>query len=469
MARFTMKWDDLLCEKRFREHSQKVSNTDGRNSFENDYSRVVFSSAVRRLQDKAQVFPLDNSDFIRTRLTHSIEVSALGRSIGASVENELINKRSYLFNEGHRGKLGAILSTVGLLHDLGNPPFGHFGESVIQEYFKSWFSKNQIESERLTAEEKGDLIHFEGNAQSFRLAHKLQYLIDENGFNLSFATLSSLLKYPRSSNEGNQKNGTTSYKKFGYFQAEKYSFEEIRRCTGTNGFRHPLAFLLEAADDIAYSAADIEDGLKKNVLTFDIIRKTLGKFLDFSNEKEKEIFDKFELYYNEAHSNYEDKAEIAVQRFRTIAQGFMIDSVVKTFNEKQTQILDGTFDEDIVLASEAKNLRLAFKHMANNYIFQDKSIILKELVGQQVISGLLDFFVGAVTSQNRFKSNTKEGKLYSLISPNYRFISENYPSKRDEDGSVSLYDRLLLVTDFICGMTDSYAFELYQKLTGVKL
>lgn len=467
MARFTMQWDDLLCEERFREHSQKVSKTDGRNAFENDYSRVVFSSAVRRLQDKAQVFPLDNSDFIRTRLTHSIEVSALGRSIGVSVENELINKKSYLFNDKHRGKLGAILATVGLLHDLGNPPFGHFGESVIQQFFNKWFDEGH--GDELTSEEKGDLIHFEGNAQSFRLAHKLQYLIDENGFNLTFATLSSLLKYPRSSVEGNQKNGTASYKKFGYFQAEKNSFEVIRQCTGTGKFRHPLAFLLEAADDIAYSAADIEDGLKKNVLTFNIIRETLGKFLDFSSDKEREIFEKLDHYYTDVHNNYEDKAEIAVQRFRTLAQGFMIESVVKTFNEQQRQILDGTFDEDIVLASEARNLRLAFKHLANNYIFKDRSIILKELVGQQVISGLLELFVGAVTSPKRFKPNTKEGKLYSLISPNYRFISEHYPSKRDEDGNASLYDRLLLVTDFICGMTDSYAFELYQKLTGVKL
>ncbi|MNO43576.1 Deoxyguanosinetriphosphate triphosphohydrolase [compost metagenome] len=462
-----MQWDNLLCEQRFREHSQKVSNTDGRNAFENDYSRVVFSSAVRRLQDKAQVFPLDNSDFIRTRLTHSIEVSALGRSIGVSVENELINKRSYLFNEKHRGKLGPILSTVGLLHDLGNPPFGHFGESIIQQFFKNWFTDGY--GEGLTVEEKGDLINFEGNAQSFRLAHKLQYLIDENGFNLTFATLSSLLKYPRSSIEGNQKSGTASYKKFGYFQAEKNSFETIRECTGTGKYRHPLAFLLEAADDIAYSAADIEDGLKKNALTYTIIRETLGKFLDFSNKKEKEIFEKLDQFYTDVHSNYEDKAEIAVQRFRTFAQGFMIESVVRTFNERQRQILDGTFDEDIVLASDARNLRLAFKHMANNHIFKDKSIILKELVGQQVISGLLELFVEAITSPDRSKSNTKEGKLYSLISPNYRFISENYPSKRDESGNVSLYDRLLLVTDFICGMTDSYAFELYQKLTGVKL
>lgn len=462
-----MQWDSLLCEERFREHSEKVSGTDGRNAFENDYSRVVFSSAVRRLQDKAQVFPLDNSDFIRTRLTHSMEVSALGRSIGASVENELINKKSYLFNEKHRGKLGPILSTVGLLHDLGNPPFGHFGESVIQKFFKDWFSNGY--GKELTIEEKEDFMNFEGNAQSFRLAHKLQYLIDENGFNLTFATLSSLLKYPRSSTEGNQKNGTASYKKFGYFQAEKRSFEIIREFTGTGNFRHPLAFLLEAADDIAYSAADIEDGLKKNAISFNVIRETLGKFLDFSNEKEKELFEKLDQYYTDVHSNYEDKAEIAVQRFRISAQGFMIKSVVRAFNERQRQILDGTFDEDIVLASDARNLRLAFKHLANNHIFKDKSIILKELIGQQVITGLLELFVEAVTSSNRFKPNTKEGKLYSLISPNYRFISENFPYKKDENGNVSLYDRLLLVTDFICGMTDSYAFELYQKLTGFKL
>ncbi|MEK3884965.1 dGTP triphosphohydrolase [Paenibacillus sp. PL2-23] len=409
MARYIMRWDDLLCEKRFREHSQVTAQTDGRNAFENDYSRVVFSSAVRRLQDKAQVFPLDNSDFVRTRLTHSIEVSALERSIGVSVENELIKNRSYLFDEKHRGKLGALLSTVGLLHDLGNPPFGHFGEAVIQKYFRKWLENGN--GEGLTEAEKGDLIHFEGNAQSFRLAHKLQYLIDENGFNLTYATLASLLKYPRSSIEGNKKSGKASYKKFGYFQSEHSSFSEIQNCTGIKEFRHPLAFLLEAADDIAYSAADIEDGLKKKVLNYEILKTTLGQYLDFSCEKERKIYEKFEEYYCDVHPNYTDKSELAIQRFRIYAQGFMIDSVVKTFNEQQHQILDGTFDEDIILASKARNLRLAFKHLANEYIFKDKSIILKELVGQQVISGLLDLFVGAVTSEDRYKQNTKDGNL----------------------------------------------------------
>ncbi|NUU58955.1 deoxyguanosinetriphosphate triphosphohydrolase [Paenibacillus agri] len=467
MARHMMRWDDLFCDERFREHSVKKSDTDGRNAFENDYSRVVFSSAVRRLQDKAQVFPLDNSDFIRTRLTHSLEVSALGRSIGVSVENDLIKNKPDLFDSRHSGKLGAILSTVGLLHDLGNPPFGHFGEAVIQNYFRQWFKDHPEHG--LSEEEQGDLIHFEGNAQSFRLAHKLQYLIDENGFNLTYATLASLLKYPRSSTEGNQKRGSASYKKFGYFQAEKDSFSKIKECTGLGGFRHPIAFLLEAADDIAYSAADIEDGLKKNVLSFDLIKKTLGQHLDFSCEEEKKIYDKLDEYYTTVDTKYGNASEIAIQRFRTTAQGFMIDAVVKTFNEQQGNILEGRFDEDIILASKAKNLRLAFKHLANNYIFMDKSIIMKELVGQQVITGLLNLFVEAVISKDRLKPNTKAGKLYSLISPNYRFIAENYSSRKTADGDPSLYDRLLLVTDFICGMTDSYAFELYQKLTGVRL
>lgn len=242
-----MNWDDLLNEGRFRPPSEERSNVDRRNAFEDDYTRLIFSSAVRRLQDKAQVFPLDNSDFVRTRLTHSLEVSAIGRSIGASVENELADKCKHLFKKEHIGKISSILAVVGLAHDLGNPPFGHFGECAIQEYFKNWFEKGN--GAELTNEQKQDFINFEGNAQSFRLLSKLHYLIDENGFNMTFATLASLLKYPRSSVEGNVKGSQkVSYKKFGYFQTEKDTFDRVKNETGIKSYRHPIAFLLEAAD-----------------------------------------------------------------------------------------------------------------------------------------------------------------------------------------------------------------------------
>jgi len=462
-----MSWDKLLSSERFREASPREA-IDGRNEFENDYTRLVFSSSVRRLQDKAQVFPLDNNDFVRTRLTHSLEVSALGRSIGMSVEKVLGKERPDLFDiKKHSGKLSAILASAGLVHDIGNPPYGHYGEAAIQRFFTDWFSKNQTD---FTPEEIGDFTKFEGNAQTFRVLRKLQYLRDEFSFNLTYATLASVIKYPRSSTEGNQE-GTKkiSYKKFGYFQSEKQDFQKIQQETGMGSHRHPITFLLEAADDIAYSAADIEDGCKKGVLDYHTINTVLHEKLDLNIEEEKKLLNNFKTYYDESpNADGKLKLELAVQRFRIDAQSFMIKSVVNTFVERQEDILNGKFDEDLILSSDAIRVREAFKELGR-VIFGNREVLARELAGGEVIYGLLGCFVKAVTSTNRFKKGTEEHKLYSLISSNYQYIMCNYPYKRINNKEVSLYDRLRLVTDFVCGMTDTYAFELYQKLKGIKL
>ncbi|KLV28946.1 deoxyguanosinetriphosphate triphosphohydrolase [Priestia megaterium] len=466
-------WEHLLSKDKARNSSTvQKSVHDGRNPFEEDYSRLVFSAPVRRLQDKAQVFPLDKSDYVRTRLTHSLEVSSIARSIGSSIENKLIKEKPEL-NEIIRGKLSSILATIGLVHDIGNPPFGHFGESVIQTFFKEWFKeeKNQQFVNTLTPEQKADFENFEGNTQTFRLLTKLNYLIDDKGYNLTFATLASIVKYPRSSIEGNRpKDKRISYHKFGYFQSEKATFEAVKEKTQIRSSRHPLAFLLEASDDIAYSAADIEDGLKKNVISYEMIKDVLGSELNFNKPAQKELYETLEQYKNEVHSGYQGNIyEVVLQRFRIKAQGYMIESVVDLFCKKEKQILNGEFDEDIILASEAKEVRVAFKKLAGKHIFSHQSIVTKELVGEKIICGLLDLFVNAVMSTDRNKPKTKNGKLYSLISPNYRFICETYPYDKTSNGEPSVYDRLLLVTDFICGMTDSYALDLYQRLTGIKL
>lgn len=463
-----MNWDELLNDGRFRPHSQQKSEFDGRNEFEDDYTRLIFSSPIRRLQDKAQVFPLDNSDFVRTRLTHSIEVSAIGRSLGASVERALVSKRSDVFNKEHVGKLSSILAAAGLIHDLGNPPFGHFGELAIQHYFEKKLEEPLFNT--LQHLEKEDFKKFEGNAQCFRLLTKLQYVIDENGYNCTFATLASMLKYPRSSVEGNKGRDypRVSYKKFGYLTSEKETFNLVKEKTGIEAFRHPLAFLLEAADDIAYSAADIEDGFRKKVLSFETIRDVMSSHLKEGSDKDKELLNSLEIYRNDVHANYPNRDEIAIQRFRIKAQGIMIASVVDAFLKHQDSILNGEFDEEILAASDASLIRQALESLATDYIFKDKNILSKELVGNKVISGLLDFFVDSAVSENRKKTKTIEGKYYHLISNNYRFITEQFPSKVEE-GEASLYDRILLATDFICGMTDSYAIDLYRKLTGITL
>ncbi|WP_049895104.1 dGTP triphosphohydrolase [Paenibacillus antibioticophila] len=473
-----MNWEQLLCGIRLRDKAvkdrTKYNEFDLRNDFDDDYSRLIHSSAVRRLQDKAQVFPLDNSDFIRTRLTHSHEVSTIGRSLGISVEEYLIAAKK--IDPAHRGKLGALLAVAGLMHDLGNPPYGHFGESAIQNFFRYWFDNEGAEYKKILGEKKcADFINFEGNAQTFRLVTKLNNLFDEFGFNLSVSSLASILKYPRSSTEGNKEdivrekeNLGISYKKFGYLQAEADRFEAVREHTGIGESRHPITFLLEAADDIAYAAADIEDGCKKGVLDYTTIKETLSEFLQEGTEEEQDILNSFvNSYERNYQSMRSDKLDNAVQALRINAQGFMIKSVVKEFIHRHDQILNGEFDEDILLASDAEKVRRAMKKLSFT-IFDSKEIVLREYAGGKVIQGLLEMFVNAVVSDNRKNSKTEEGKLYLLISGNYKDIMNKYCSDRDGD-QPSIYDRLLLVTDFICGMTDSYALDLYRRLTGITL
>lgn len=474
-----MRWDNqelLNCSRRRSSRVDK-SKLDGRNAFENDYTRVILCSSFRRLQDKTQVFPLEENDYVRTRLTHSIEVSSIASSIGASIEKILIEEKGDLTQDS-KGQIRAILGTAGLLHDIGNPPFGHFGEIAIRNFFKDYFSNNKNKEliKELSDEQKMDFEYFDGNAHAFRIITKLQYTRDIYGLNLTYATLVSLLKYPRSSKEGNKKGDKrASYKKFGYFQSEKQTFLDIVQKTNIKSsfgkvYRHPLAFLLEAADDIAYSVADVEDGIKKGILTVEIICNILYKYLYYNDDgskrnisdREKEIIKTLKMQIDD---NYPDNDERLVQIFRAKVQSFMIESVVQCFSEVYDEIMEGKFDDEILMVSKAGRIRQAFKEISN-ILFNDKEIIKNELLGEKVITRLLELFVSAMTNKNSVgellfkKNNTKEKRLYMLISDNYRYIFELYSKQ-------NTYDRLMLVTDFICGMTDCYALDLYKKLNGV--
>lgn len=477
-----MSWEKLLSGVRLRDlkvkNRTKHNEYDLRNDFDDDYGRLIFSSAVRRLQDKAQVFPLDESDFVRTRLTHSHEVSTIGRSMGISVEEKLIQNNK--LDKKHRGQISALLAVIGLVHDLGNPPYGHYGEKAIQSFFKDWFENNEKGKKIATSlgEDKvSDFTNFEGNAQTFRLLSKLHNLKDEFGYNLSVASLASILKYPRSSREGNKSkeyrsehNLGVSYEKFGYMQSEERTFKLVEKYTETEGVRHPVTFLLEAADDIAYLAADLEDGCKKGILNYEIIYDELEKNLKNANEEERKIMENFKKNYEENHTSKKlsNPLDNAVQNLRIQAQGHMIKSVVKEFLIREEEILTGTFDREILKTSEAKSIRNAFKGLGG-IIFSDKNITTIELSGGQVIQGLLEMFVNAIISENYKENGTKENKLYALISDSYKDIMIHSPTYRDDDRQPSLYDKLLLVTDFVCGMTDSYALELYRRLNGIRL
>jgi len=454
-----MNWEKLLLEKRFRDSSVIKNSTDGRNIFENDYSRIVLSAHVRRLQHKAQVFPLDKSDFTRTRLTHSMEVSSFARSLGVGVEKELISNRK--LNPNQKGFIPAILQTAGLVHDIGNPPFGHFGEDTIQRFFKNYFNAGKCTN--FSTEEKEDFQNFDGNVQGFRILRKLGLASDSYSYNLTMPTLASIIKYPCSSTEGNKDNNIIiSRKKFGFFQSEKEDFELINTNLELNNKRHPLVFLLEAADDIAFSVCDIEDGFRKRIITkemlFDVIKENLK---DTENEDFINILEQID---KDIPSNHTAKQELLVQQFRIKVHSFMLIEATKKFLELHDDILNGNFDKDLILNSKAAALRIAFKKLSIKN-FQHRSVLKRELVGERVISFLLEQLVGAVTNNARLSNpKSKESKLDALISPSYKYVNEvikSYPN--------DIYNKIQLVTDYVCGMSDNFSLNLFRELMGHKV
>lgn len=452
------KWEQLLKPETFRERSD-IKNFDGRDPFENDYGRLISSAPIRRLQDKTQVFPLEQNDFIRTRLTHSLEVSYIGSSIGKSIEGHLF-KNNLLNKDKYSGHIGSILRCAGLIHDLGNPPFGHFGETAIQNFFIDFFDNNTATT--LDQNEQKDFIYFDGNVQTFRILRKLQYLVDENSYNLTFPTLATIIKYPSSADKGNKRKNAKriAEKKFGYFNSEIKDYNKINDSLGLNNNRHPLVYLLEAADDIAYSAADFEDGAKLGIIGFNEIREVFEKNLS----KNKDLLNVLDNYHAENKDKSLDRLSLTVQRFRILTQGKMIEGVINCFIENYDKIINGEFEYELLDKSSCCDIRKSYKEL-QHIVFDNKKIMQTELAGGEIIKGLLDIFVNA-SYKDTFNANgnNKETRLYKNISSSYRYFYENINDYPNEE-----YKKLQLIVDFISGMTDSYALNLYRKLKGIRL
>ncbi|NOU19290.1 MAG: dNTP triphosphohydrolase [Bacteroidales bacterium] len=449
------KWILLLRDKRFRQKS-KTNKSDGRNPFENDYGRLISSSPIRRLQDKTQVFPLEKSDYIRTRLTHSLEVSYIASSIGQSVENKLLKKKD--IDITLKGNLSSLLRVAGLVHDLGNPPFGHFGEEAIKKFFKDYFLNNTTTLSEL---EKADFINFDGNVQTFRILSKLYYFGDDRGYNLNYSSLASIVKYPSNSLDGNKKPTLEiAKKKFGYFVSETETYKTINDYLKLKNRRHPVVYLLEAADDIAYSAADIEDGVKLGIVNIDDIYVLFDKYL---TENKEEVLN----YLKELRKTYFDNTDVSksliVQKFRIHTQKLMIECIINAFEENYDSIMNGELEDEIINISNAKDIRIAYKKL-QNILFDNKSILKKEMAGWEAIYGLLKIFVTASRSENfNATGNNYESRLYKIIAASHRKVYQDIEKYENKE-----YKKLQLVVDFISGMTDSYAITLFQELTGIK-
>lgn len=468
-----MEWKKLLCPDRIRDYKRKPGSGDLRTEFEKDYHRIIGSASFRRLQDKTQVFPLDKSDFIRTRLTHSLEVSSLAKSLGQNISEEILrNIKDDSFLPSYKADVCDILQCAGLLHDIGNPPFGHFGEAAIREWFRKkmpllvW--KGVPLTEVLSPQMQEDFYHFEGNTQALRLVTRLHYLVDAHGMNLTKGLLGTIIKYPVASTEIDRQSGDIRTKKMGYFYADRDVFQEIQKSTGTYGRRHPLAFLLEAADDIAYKTADIEDAVKKGCISYEQLLHELKIFrIEEQDEAYRKLTELLVYRFERAVQKEMDHPRSnAVQNWLVQVQGQMIQSATAGFVAHYPELMAGEYGKDLFHRMPGTQMMDALGDIAYRYAFNSSSILKLEIGADAIFDFLLERFVNAAIPYDSGEPmSVVQEKLIHILSDNYRAIYHIHAKGKDE--TERLYLRLLLVTDEICGMTDSYAKELYQELCGI--
>lgn len=418
---------------------------DDRTEFQRDYDRLIFSAPFRRLQNKTQVFPLPGSVFVHNRLTHSLEVSCVGRSLGNDVASQLLKKHPALA-DSHISEIGSIVSAACLAHDLGNPPFGHSGEKAISTYFSE--GQGMALKKELSPMEWDDLTHFEGNANAFRiLTHQFEGR-RKGGFVMTYSTLASIVKYPFSSQLAGKKS------KFGFFLSEEADYQKIARELGIIQLskpdeplryaRHPLVYLVEAADDICYQMMDIEDAHKLKLLTHD---ETKGLYMQFFDEKRRKRIEEVCRIVTDVNE------QIAYLRSSVI--GALIKECTRVFTENEKKILAGEFEGALIkhICSPLKEAYENCSAIALQRIYRSSDVLDIELAGFRVISTLIDLMINAVRSPEKAYSQL----LINRISGQYNV---NAPT---------LYGKIQAVLDYISGMTDVYALDLYRKIKGNSL
>ncbi|MGI6070811.1 MAG: deoxyguanosinetriphosphate triphosphohydrolase [Blautia sp.] len=470
-----MKWEELLSVKRAGSYQRGTKRgNDLRSEFEKDYHRIIGSSAFRRLQDKTQVFPLDKSDFIRTRLTHSLEVSSFAKSLGQNIAQYLLqNEIDDTFTVQTKADICDILQCAGLIHDIGNPPFGHFGEEAIRDWFVRNLSQMKYKGRGITELLKDqmlqDLYHFEGNAQALRQVSKLHFLVNANGMNLTYGILGTIIKYPVSSLKIHPASGNIKEKKMGYYYAERDLFADIQKSTGTNGCRHPLTFILEAADDIAYRTADMEDAFKKGCISYDTLLRELRTWQERCGGDVVKLDPVGMLehqYQNAVERKVKNPQVYAVQNWVVRLQSSLIYCATYGFTSHYRQIMDGSYGCDLFKNTYGEWVMEALGDIAYRYAFTSRPILELEIAAGSILNFLMDRMVPAVLYYDtEVPMQMLEEKMVALISDNYKQTYLAYSRGKPEQER--LYLRILLATDFISGMTDSYAKDIYQKLNGI--
>lgn len=461
-----MRWTELLSARRLRPEDGRGGGHDLRSEFEKDYHRIIVSSAFRRLQDKTQVFPLDKSDFIRTRLTHSLEVSSIGRSLAQNIGASILEKElDRDFTQRSARDICDILQCAGLIHDIGNPPFGHFGEEAIRDWFAEHFDTLAVDgqkiAEQLSPQMRRDFLKFEGNAQGFRMITKLDFPVKTGGMNLTCALMSAMIKYPCSSTAV-ERDSDYPWHKNGFFASEEETFREVARETGTGDCRNPLAFILEAADDIAYATADIEDAFKKGFFDYETFVRELRE-RGTSRQYAIRLSDLFDMARLTQAVNPE---EYAIRAWLREMQEELLYAATDGFISHYRAIMNGTFHGAVIGGRKAAGLLENLKNIAYDYAFTSMSIFKTEIAAHTILTYLCANLTGAALMYQRGRyPGLMEEKFLSLISENYRQVYREASDGKSE--AEKTYLRLLLATDTISGMTDSYAKDLYSELTGI--
>lgn len=439
-----MDWNKLITTKRFGLEDFHDAKKQDRTEFQRDFDRLIFSAPFRRLQNKTQVFPLPGSIFVHNRLTHSLEVSCVGRSLGNSIAKMLKEKHGPSITDNIQ-EIGAIVSAGCLAHDMGNPPFGHSGETAIASYFSEGDGQALKERYGLSDSQWNDIIHFEGNANAFRLLTHQFNGRRKGGFVLTYSTIASIVKYPYKSDYVSEKK-----KKFGFFQSETADFKKLADDLGMIQLdedkyaRHPLVYLVEAADDICYEIMDIEDAHKLRLLSNDEAKNLL---LNYFSEDQVER--------KRAHmKDVEDENE-QIAYLRSSVIGVLVDECSKAFIQHEDEILSGTFTGSLIdyVSERVGGAYKKCQEVSVKKIYRSHLVMDIEIAGYNIIYTLIDKVINAVFNPEKAYSR-------QLIDR----IPEQYETQ-DEDP----YKRIIAVLDYISGMTDIYALDLYRKITGISI